>query len=246
MPETKALAGAVWLPRLHGRGNGVAVARERVLVSWSGGKDSCMALHALLVAGEYDVAGLLTTVRQEDGRVGMHGVFRELIERQAVALGLPVTIVEVPADASNVLYEQIVATALAPIQAVGVQTIAFGDLFLADIRVYREQLMKRLGLSPIFPVWALNTRSFIEAFIGLGFQAIVVAVDPDCLAPTFAGRLIDERFVADLPPDVDPCGENGEFHSFVFGGPGFRIPVVYKVGGTHFADGHCYHSVRPA
>lgn len=205
-----------------------------------------MALHALRVAGEYDVAGLLTTVRREDGRVGMHGVSRELIERQAAALGLPLTIVEMPAGASNVLYEQVVAAALAPIQAAGVRTIAFGDIFLADIRAYREQLMKRLRLAPIFPVWALNTRSFIEALIGLGFQAIVVAVDPDCLAPAFAGRLIDERFVADLPASVDPCGENGEFHSFVFGGPGFRISVVYEVGGTHFEDGLCYRTVMPA
>ncbi len=223
----------------------MAGARERVLVSWSGGKDSCMALHALRSAGEYDVAGLLTTVRQEDGRVGMHGVPRDLIERQASALGLPLMIVELQQGASNAVYEQVVAGALAPVQAAGVRTIAFGDLFLADIRAYREQLMQRLGLTPIFPLWARDTGTFIEEFIGLGFEAIVVAVDPACLDPAFAGRLIDARFIAELPANVDPCGENGEFHSFVFNGPGFRSPVVYTKEGSRFEGCLCYKKISP-
>lgn len=202
-----------------------------------------MALHALRSDGAYDVVGLLTTVRQEDGRVGMHGVSRDLIARQAAALGLPLTIVEVPAGASNAVYEQCVAAALAPIQAAGVRTIAFGDLFLADIRAYRAQFMERLGFVPIFPVWGRDTRSFIDDFIALEFQAIVVAVDPVRLDTAFAGRLIDPPFVADLPADVDPCGENGEFHSFVFHGPGFIVPVPYEVADRRFDDGLCYRRI---
>lgn len=221
----------------------MADARERVVVSWSGGKDSCMALAALRAGREHDVVGLLTTVRREDGRVAMHGVSRDLIERQAAELGLPVTIVEVPAGASNTVYEQAVAAALPPLVEAGVSTVAFGDLFLADIRAYREQLMARLGLTPIFPVWGRDTRAFIAEFIEQGFQAIVVAVDLARLDLGFAGRLIDAAFVADLPADVDPCGENGEFHSFVFDGPGFATRIGLTVGWRSCEDGLCYRAV---
>jgi uncharacterized protein (TIGR00290 family) len=221
----------------------MATAAERVLVSWSGGKDSCMALHTLRSAGDYEVVGLLTTVRQEDGRVGMHGVSRDLIELQARAFGLPVTIVEVPVGASNIVYEQALAAGLQPSIDAGVRTLAFGDLFLADIQSYREQLVARLGLRSIFPVWGRDTREFVEEFIELGFQAVVVSIDPTRLDAGFAGRLIDGSFVAALPADVDPCGENGEFHSFVFGGPGVKTSVNFIVGQQSVEDGICYRAI---
>ena len=169
----------------------VSVARDPVLMSWSGGKESCMALHALRSAGGHEVAGLLTTVNREDGRVAMHGVAQELIERQAAALGLPLTVVEVPAGASNAVYERTLARALLPMLAGRLQTIAFGDLFLSDIRAYRERSMARLGMTAIFPVWGRDTRMFTGEFLDLGFKAIVVAVDPSRLDPTFADRPID-------------------------------------------------------
>lgn len=211
--------------------------RERVLLSWSGGKDSCMALHVLRGVSSYEVAGLFTTVRREDGRVAMHGVSRELIERQAAALELPLTVVEVPSGASNLVYEALLAAALRPMTGAGLRTVAFGDLFLKDIRSYREDLMARLGISSIFPVWERGTKAFAREVIELGFEAIAVAVDPKCLDPTFAGRTIDYGFLADLPSDVDACGENGEYHTFVFAGPGFSSKLRHNLGQSFVQDG---------
>lgn len=221
------------------------VPRKRVIVSWSGGKDCCMALHTLRASDEYEVAGLLAIVRQEDGTVGMHGVSCDLIARQAEALGLPLTVAELPDGASNLVYEQIVAAALAPLIGEGIRTVAFGDLFLQDIRSYRERQMAQIGVRAIFPVWARETRAFVAEFIALGFQAIVVAADTMRLDPHFAGRLIDTSLVADLPADVDRCGENGEFHSFVFDGPGFHIAIAFTVGDRRMEAGVCYRTIIP-
>lgn len=216
------------------------------MVSWSGGKDSCLALHALRSAGGRDIAALITTVTLASGEVAMHGVSRELIGRQAAALGLRVDVVELPAGASNRVYEEVMSAHLLPLAREGVSTMAFGDLFLEEIRGYRERLMHRIGIRPIFPLWARDTRALVDEFIGLGFRAIVVAVDPARLDPSFAGRQIDARFVADLPDDVDPCGENGEFHSFVFDGPGFGAPVSIELGDRHLHEGLCYQRIMPA
>jgi uncharacterized protein (TIGR00290 family) len=196
---------------------------------WSGGKDSCVALHELLKAGRR-VAALLTTVTADSGRISMHGVRRELLERQAAALGLPLVEAPIPKDASNDAYETAMKAALLPFRRAGVAEVAFGDLFLEQIRAYRDALMARFGMRPLYPVWGRDTAAFVDDFIDAGFRAIVICVDGGRLPPDFAGREIDRAFVADLPTGIDPCGENGDFHSFVFDGPLFREPVRFTAG----------------
>ncbi|MGH6889987.1 MAG: diphthine--ammonia ligase [Rhizomicrobium sp.] len=204
--------------------------RRRALLSWSGGKDSCLALHEVLQSREADIEALLTTMTQDYDRISMHGVRRTLLERQAASLGLPVSEVAIPKDADNAIYESRMGEALATQRERGVEAIVFGDLFLADVRAWREQLIARHGLTGIFPLWGRDTHAVIRDFLDRGFRAVVVCVDPAKLDPSFAGRVIDEGFLADLPASVDPCGENGEFHTFVFGGPIFKQPVKYSRG----------------
>ena len=199
----------------------------KTLVSWSGGKDACMALHRLREVGS-DVVGLLTTLVTEPDRVGVHEVGAELVRRQAAALGLPLAEAAMPAGASNAQYERALAQGLADSLAQGVEAVAFGDLFLADIRAYRDGLCERLGVSPLYPVWGEPTEDFARAVIGSGFRAVVCSVDARKLPLSLAGRPFDEAFLADLPPGADPCGENGEFHTFVYDGPGFARPVGFR------------------
>lgn len=213
------------------------------LMSWSGGKDSCVALYELQRSVTHVPKGLLTTVTVDDDRVAMHGVHRDLVARQAEALGLPIEFVPIPAAASNVVYEQALGDALARHRSDGVEAIAFGDLFLADIRRYRETLVARAGVVPLFPVWGRDSRRFMEEFHSAGFRAIVVSVDLSVLDETFAGRMLDADFIASLPPGVDPCGENGEFHSFVFDGPNFANSIDVSVRETSNRDGYCYCEV---
>lgn len=217
-----------------------------ILMSWSGGKDSCVALHELQRSGRYKVAALLTTVTRDYGRISMHGVRRELLARQAEALGLPLHEVFIPVGASNDDYEAAVAQALACHRDRGVETVAFGDLFLADIRAYRDRMMAENRMSAVYPVWGRDTAAFARDFIEAGFKAVVVCVDPAQLDPSFAGRIIDADFLADLPPGVDPCGENGEFHTFVFDGPNFARPVDIVVGERVIRDGFCFCDLAPA
>jgi len=214
--------------------------RIPTLVSWSGGKDCCMALYALQRADLHEVRALLSTVSEIDRRIGMHGVHRDLIERQAAALALPLDQVPIPTGASNATYEAAVATGLARHRAAGVEAIAFGDLFLADIRAYREETIERSGMTPLFPVWGRDTKAFVEEFVALGFRAVVASVDLRKLDASFAGRTVDRQFLADLPSDVDPCGENGEFHTFVFDGPNFVSAVDVVIGESYVRDGLCY------
>jgi uncharacterized protein (TIGR00290 family) len=217
-----------------------------VLMSWSGGKDSAVALYELQRSGRYRVVGLMTTVAREDGRIGMHGVGRELLARQARALDLPLHEVAIPAGASNVAYEAALAEAFAVHRDAGCTTVAFGDLFLEDIRAYRDGLMARLGMAPVYPVWGRETHGFADAFIAAGFKATVCSVDLARLDISFAGRPIDANLLADLPAGVDPCGENGEFHSFVHDGPNFREPVALSVGARRAEGGFGYCDLRPA
>jgi uncharacterized protein (TIGR00290 family) len=217
-----------------------------VLMCWSGGKDSCVALHALQRSPDHEVVGLLTTVTQDYGRISMHGVRTELLDPQAAALGLPVERVEIPAAGSNDTYEAAMAAALARYRAKGVSTVAFGDLFLADIRAYRERMLAPAGFAALFPVWGRETGAFARDFIAAGFQAIVTCVDLSQLDASFAGRVIDAQFLADLPPGVDPCGENGEFHSFVFDGPNFARRVAFEVGESVEREGFCFRDLVPA
>jgi uncharacterized protein (TIGR00290 family) len=215
-------------------------------LSWSGGKDSALALHEL--RGRFGPApgALITTVTAEYGRISMHGVRRELLSCQAQAIGLPLVEIEIPADCPNDIYEQRMEGALGESPLTEVQTIAFGDLFLADIRAYREERLSRVGKQAIFPLWGRDTDALAREFVAAGFEAVLVCVDPRQLDPSFAGRRLDADLLADLPPDVDPCGENGEFHTFVHAGPVFSAPIACQVGETVERDGFVFCDVLVA
>lgn len=215
-------------------------------MSWSGGKDSALALHELRKEPGQGPRVLITTVTAEYGRVSMHGVRRELLLCQARAAGLPLVEVEIPADCSNEVYERRLGRAFAEGMLAGVHTIAFGDLFLADIRAYREERLSRVGKQTSFPLWGRDTSLLAREFIGAGFEAVLVCVDPRQLDPSFAGRRFDAELLADLPPHVDPCGENGEFHTFVHAGPVFSAPVACELGERRERDGFVFCDVLPA
>lgn len=205
---------------------------EPVIVAWSGGKDCTLALRELQEDGRHTVAALLTTVTSEYDRISMHGVRRELLRAQAVALGLPVREVEISPGADNGEYERAMDDALSSIRAgtPGIGGVVFGDLFLEDIRAYRESMLARAELRGIFPLWGRDTRKLAGEFTALSFRAVVVCVDSTMLDSSFAGREYDAAFIRDLPAGVDPCGENGEFHTFVYDGPLFAHPVAHERG----------------
>jgi len=211
-------------------------------MAWSGGKDSALALHRLQQSSAWQVEALLTTVTEEYDRVSMHGVRRTLLEAQAGSLGLDLIRVDIPADCSNELYDERMLAALTECKARGIEHVAFGDLFLEDVRRYREERLAQVSMQAVFPLWGLDTGRLARDFVRQGFKAITTCVDLRVLDPSFAGREFDERLLADLPPGVDPCGENGEFHSFVYDGPNLRIPLMVEVGdrveraGFLFAD----------
>jgi uncharacterized protein (TIGR00290 family) len=209
---------------------------KRILLSWSSGKDSAWSLRVLRQRGEYDVVGLLTTFNGEADRVAMHAVRRELVERQAAAAGLPLWGVALPWPCSNEQYELLMAQTCARAVAEGIEGVAFGDLFLEDVRAYREKQMKDTGLEPIFPVWGLPTRALAREMIASGTRAKLTCVDTGKLDRSFAGREFDEVLLADLPSDVDACGERGEFHSFVYAGPMLSGLVPVSVGATVARD----------
>ncbi len=216
-----------------------------VLFCWSGGKDSAMALHALQSAHEVRVTALLTTVTEGYDRISMHGVRRALLERQAESLGLPLHAVLIPPQCVNAIYETRMKEALLEHVAAGVRHVAFGDIFLEDLRVYRENKLAQVEMKALFPVWKRDTRELAREFLRLGFRAITVCVDPRVLDLSFAGRVLDESFFADLPAGVDPCGENGEFHTFVYGGPNFHKPIYFLVGEKVTRDGFCFCDLLP-
>lgn len=203
---------------------------EKVILCWSGGKDSAMALYELQKSGEYEVESLLTTVTKKYDRISMHGVRRSLLAKQAKALGLPLHEIFLTENSSNEEYEAKMKEALIHFQSKGVNSVVFGDIFLQDLREYRETNLAKVGMKGIFPIWMRNSTELVNSFIGLGFKATTVCVDPKALDKSFVGRVIDKEFVADLPTEVDPCGENGEFHSFVWDGPIFSGPVRCKTG----------------
>jgi len=204
--------------------------KEKVLVSWSGGKDSALALHGIGVQGDFEVAALLTTVTEEYGRVSMHGIRRILLEQQAESLGYPLEPVLVSRKASNEEWESRIQEVLEKHREQGVTAVVFGDIFLEDLRTYREENLDRVGLRGVFPLWKRETVELARDFIGLGFRAVVTCVDTEALNREFSGREYDSRFVTELPAVVDPCGENGEFHTFVYDGPVFHRRVGHTVG----------------
>jgi uncharacterized protein (TIGR00290 family) len=209
---------------------------EKVLFSWSGGKDSAMALHEILAGRQYEVIALLTTVTEDYDRISMHGVRRVLLERQAESLGIPLAKVLIPKQSSNEEYETRMAQTLTKYKELGVNSVVFGDIFLEDLREYREQNLARLAMKGIFPIWKRDTTDLIQTFIALGFKAITVCVDTQVLDRRFVGRTIDQQFMTDLPKTVDVCGENGEYHSFVYDGPIFKQAISYKLGETILRD----------
>ncbi len=218
---------------------------EDVLFCWSGGKDSAMALHALRAARDYRVTALLTTVTEVYDRISMHGVRRALLERQAESIGLPLHPVLIPPQCINATYEARMKEALSHHFARGVRSVAFGDIFLEDLRVYREKNLAQAGMQALFPIWKRDTRELAREFVRLGFRAITVCIDPRVLDASFAGRELDASFFADLPPGVDPCGENGEFHTYVFDGPVFKVPIAFRVGEKVLRDGFCFCDLLP-
>lgn len=214
-------------------------------MSWSSGKDSTLALHEIRSAGEVEVVGLLTTVNTVAERVAMHGVRRDLLEAQAEALGLPLHVVELPWPCPNGVYEEQMAKAIAEAREAGVEIVGFGDLFLEDIRRYREEALAGSGLEPLFPLWLRPTDAVARGILAAGVSAVVTCVDLAQAPGELAGRWYDEAFLADLPPGVDPCGENGEFHTFVVEGPGFAQPIEVTVGEIVERDGFVFADVVP-
>jgi len=218
---------------------------EPILFCWSGGKDSAMALHALLSRSDVRIAALLTTVTEGYGRISMHGVRRELLERQAQSIGLPLHEVRIPPQCVNPVYESRMEEALLSHRATGVRQVAFGDIFLEDLRLYREKNLARVHMTALFPIWKRDTRELAAHFIASGFRAIAVCIDPAKLDAGFAGRELDASFFRDLPPGVDPCGENGEFHTFVHDGPIFRKPIRLRKGEVVQRDGFVFCDLLP-
>ncbi len=226
-------------------GNESGVGRTSVLMSWSGGKDSCIALYEIQRAENYRVAALLTTLTRDYDRISMHGVRRVLLEKQASSLGLPLHQIFISKTATNDEYETRMDEAFAVFSDQGTDSIVFGDLFLEDVRTYREQFLARHGMRGVFPVWGRNTSGLIKEFIELGFKAVVTCVNSKVLDQSFAGRIIDEEFLSSLPSHVDPCGENGEFHSFVFDGPIFAEAVTFSIGETVLRDCFWFRDLLP-
>jgi uncharacterized protein (TIGR00290 family) len=203
---------------------------KRILLSWSSGKDSAWALHLLRKNTDYEVAGLLTTFNQAADRVAMHAVRRNLVEAQAAAAGLPLWTVPLPWPCSNDQYESIMTATCAKAVAEGIEGVAFGDLFLEDVRAYRERQLTGTGLEPIFPVWGLPTRALAEEMIASGLRAKLTCVDTEKLDSSFAGQEFDSTLLSAFPPEIDPCGERGEFHSFVYSGPMLSSSIPISLG----------------
>ena len=218
---------------------------EPILFCWSGGKDSALALHTLLQQNEVCIASLLTTVTEGYDRISMHGVRRELLQRQAESLRLPLHEVFIPPQCGNPIYEARMEEALLAFSKQGIRRVAFGDIFLEDLRLYREKNLARVAMQALFPIWKRDTRDLIREFHAARFRSVAVCIDSKVLDPSFAGRELDKSFFADLPVGVDPCGENGEFHTFVFDGPIFSRPVGFTLGEVVQRDAFIFRDLLP-
>jgi uncharacterized protein (TIGR00290 family) len=214
---------------------------RKLLLAWSGGKDSALALHELKKLADVEITALLTTVTEGFDRISMHGVRRKLLVVQAEALGLPLEEILIPQKCSDEIYEERMRQALEKFRPKGISATVFGDLFLQGIRSYREERMAMIGMEAVFPLWGRNTSDLARQFIQLGFQAIVVCVDTEVLSGEFAGREYDADFIRDLPAGGDPCGENGEFHTFVYDGPIFNKPVRVLKGEKVLRDNRFFY-----
>lgn len=220
--------------------------RRRTAISWSSGKDSAWTLHRLQQDPCTELVALVTTVNAEFERVAMHAVRRELLQAQADAAGLPLLEVEIPYPCSNADYEARMRALVERLHDMQVTHMAFGDLFLTDVRAYREKQLKGTGIEPVFPLWERPTRELAREMISGGLRAVLTCVDPRRLPVQFGGRSYDEALLRELPGDVDPCGENGEFHSFAWAGPMFRHAIAVQVGETIERDGFIFTDLTPA
>ena len=218
---------------------------KKTVLSWSSGKDSAWALHLLRRRSDVEVVGLMTTVNQLHQRVAIHAVRLELLQRQAEALALPLHVIDLPSPCSNLQYEAAMEKTVRQLRRDGVECMAFGDLFLADIKEYREAKLSGTGITPLFPLWQLPTDKLAREMISSGLRAFITCVDPQQLPVSFAGREFNAQFLADLPARVDPCGERGEFHTFAFDGPMFNWPVSIEPGEIVERDGFSYADLLP-
>ena len=216
------------------------ITKPKAWLSWSSGKDSAWALHVMRQRGDFEITALLTTVNRTHNRVAMHAVREALLDAQAAAAGLPLVKVGIPSPCPNEIYERAMSAAMAQARAEGVTHMIFGDLFLEDIRKYREENLAKCGIAPVFPLWDLDTRILAEEMLAGGLRAVLTCVDPKKLDVRFAGRAFDEKLLADLPATVDPCGENGEFHTFACAGPMFASPIPVEVGKVVERDGFVF------
>jgi uncharacterized protein (TIGR00290 family) len=219
---------------------------KRILLSWSSGKDSAWTLHTLRQQSKYEIVGLLTTFNQEADRVAMHAVRRSLVEQQAAAAGIPLWSVPLPWPCSNEQYEALMSETCAKAIAEGIEGIAFGDLFLEDVRNYRIRQLSVTRLEPLFPVWGIPTNVLAREMISSGVKAILTCIDSCKLDHSFAGRRFDEELLSSLPQGIDPCGENGEFHSFVYAGPMFKSEIAIELGEKVARDQFVFTDVIPA
>ena len=213
---------------------------EKVLFTWSGGKDSAMSLYVLRKFHNYEIAALLTSVTEDYDRISMHGVRRVLLEQQARSLGLPLEILYITRNSSNEEYEAKMKEKLLQYKSQGVFSVVFGDIFLEDLRKYRENNLAQIGMEGIFPIWKRDTTELASTFIDLDFKAVITCVDSQSLDGKFVGRYFDNSFLSELPPKVDPCGENGEFHTFVYDGPIFSERIRFRRGKIVLRDNRFY------
>ena len=218
---------------------------QKLVLSWSGGKDSAISLYELRRSKQYEVVGLLTTITRDYDRVSMHGVRRILLEQQAESVGIPLKKVLIPKGCTNEIYERLLAEEMEQFKRKGVFQVAFGDIFLQDLKAYREQNLAKVGMQGVFPIWKRDSRELVESFINLCFKSIITTCDPRVIGEEFCGRVIDKQFLSELPASVDPAGENGEFHSFTFDGPIFRQPVHFTVGEKVLRDGFWFQDLVP-
>lgn len=215
-------------------------------MSWSGGKDSALALFRVLRDSTHDVKALITTVTREYDRISMHGIRRDLLEEQAAAIGIPLVISYMPRKADNAAYEAAMIESLTPFRDGGIEDVICGDLFLTDIREYRDRLFASAGMNGVYPLWGESTHALAREFIDLGFKAVVCSSNPAVVPASVAGSQYDADLLAALPATCDPCAENGEFHTFVYDGPIFNAPIPLAVGDTVERDGFCFSDISPA
>ena len=228
------------------KAHNMTMSLKKILLSWSGGKDSAMALYEIQKTKTYEVVALLTTVTDGYDRISMHGVREELLERQAESLDLRLHKILIPKNAKNEEYESNIKEVLIKYQNENVNSVAFGDIFLGDLRKYREENLSKIGMEGIFPIWERNTRELVRTFIDIGFRAVVTCVDSKVLDSSFLGREIDDDFIRQFPPHIDPCGEKGELHSFVFSGPIFKKKITFTIGEIVLRDSFYFCDLLPS